>query len=486
MPRVIVESGDSLPVPVVPTDTSTWFFADMAARGSHLKPVHITSPSRAEGLIGERVAYSLARSAIDVVGSAWFARVVGPNPVAASVDLAGTGGTTLTVTAKEVGEFADGANDGYTLDIIDGPVGGSTFRVIVVKYGGVEVARSPEFDATTRQAAVDWSTADAIPVTVTIGVGTGLPATATGTALAGGDDDHQNATDAEWAAAINRFSKDLGPGQVTMLGRTTSQAHLDTMAAAAATNRKAILDGLNTTVKATLLAAAATLRTNVNAKEGAYYAPWVTYPGVSGAGTRVLPPSPFVAAAYARNDPLYGPDQPAAGDWGVLTGAIGLPDSTLSDDDYDDLNDAGVNMLREIYGVFEIMGARTLADPATSPTHYKVSNERLEMLIKARAAEIAQRFVGRKIDGQGVAMADWHGQLGAMMGALYLNGDLYPDPTDPRPETAFRVDTGSDVNTPESLQADQLLADIYFVPAPFAEMIKVTVTNVPIGTPLAA
>jgi hypothetical protein len=53
----------------------------------------------------------------------YYARVLGPNPVKASINLAGTG-TTLIVTADEYGDLANSKK----VKVIQGPVGGSGYR----------------------------------------------------------------------------------------------------------------------------------------------------------------------------------------------------------------------------------------------------------------------------------------------------------------------------------------------------------------------
>jgi hypothetical protein len=450
----------------------------------------LNGPADAAVKIGDRVSYSAARDAMDIVGaSSYFARVVGPNPVLATLNMTATG-VTHTINAKTVGDWANGAAGGLSVQVIQGPAGGASYRQYVVFLNAVEVERSPEFadNIASRQAVVDYSVSLTY-VNITLGAGSGIPAVAAAANLAGGTDDRANAGETEWAAAINRFTPDLGPGQVSMLGRTTDTAHTNLLAHALASNRFALLDGPNTLVKATLLANASPLRALLTAPYGALYAPWVSYPGTAPGTTRTLPPSMFVARAMASNDATDGPNQPSAGDWGLIGDALGLGFTAaipLTDLDYQDLNAAGVDMLRVINGILGIYGARTLADPATKPLKWKASNQRLEMLIKAECGEVGQQFQFREIDGQGITLAAWHGALTERMLRLYNRGDLYPDPLDRRPETAFVVETGPTVNTAALIADGILSAEIAYRPSSFAELVRVKVTNVGTATPIAA
>src|SRR3954468_22586160 len=148
-PGVEVSVSEALPVRALPTDTSRWFFADFAERGNHLVAFGVAGPAAAATKLGNVVPYSQARAAMDVFGgSAYFSRVVGPAPVFASVSLTGTTGATLVVTAKSVGDWANGATGGLTVEVANGP-SGSTTRVLIIRMtiGGVitELERTPEY-----------------------------------------------------------------------------------------------------------------------------------------------------------------------------------------------------------------------------------------------------------------------------------------------------------------------------------------------------
>src|SRR5687767_1385689 len=96
-----------------------------------LTPTRVLN-GRTLDLAQERTGVGIpAYDAIDValrerVPEVYFSRVVGPTPVAASVNIDGTAGGSpyaLTFTANEVGEWANGAAGGLMLEITS-PGGG--------------------------------------------------------------------------------------------------------------------------------------------------------------------------------------------------------------------------------------------------------------------------------------------------------------------------------------------------------------------------
>lgn len=482
-PGLEVTVSDAPPSRSLPTDTSRFFIVDFAQRGDHTTPVYIAGAGDAPAKVGDRVTYSYVRDAMDVYGGGvYYSRVVGPNPVLATLAVPGTTGNTLTANAKSVGDWANGATGGVSVEFQNGSAGAST-RIAVIRFNGAIVETST--DQTTRDGFVTWSQSSAY-VNFVAGAGSGLPTVAAAANLAGGTDDHANATDTQWAAAVNRFDRALGPGQVAMLGRTTAQAATDLLAHAQANNRVALLDGPNSMSKSTLTSAVTAIRSLANARYGGFFAPWVSFPGTAPGLTRTLPPSIFAAAKIAEVDPVQGPNQPAAGALGRLDGALGLATTgALTDLDYQDLNELGVNMIRMRLGVPTIFGWRTVADKDDFPLRWKLSNQRLEMAIIAESQDAGEPFIFRMIDGQGITQAGFGAAIGDRLMRMYVRGDLFADPADPRPETAFYVDTSAAVNTAQTIADGQLIADVAYRPSSFAELVKIRIVVVPIGTPIA-
>jgi hypothetical protein len=481
VPGTTVIERDSPNPASAPTDGSVWFVAEAAIRGDHTKAIRITSPAQVLSLLDGDCSYSFGPTAVKRFfasggSTVYYGRVVGPTPVKASALIAGAVGNVLKIEADSVGAWGNGATGGLTYAVTNGAVGGSATRQIQVYRNAVLVETSAEFDAATLQAAVDWSGLSSY-VRLTLQGGSGLATVAAATNLTGGTDDNANITAAQRAAALTVLSANLGPGQVSMPGITALQSRQDLIAHAQATNRRVVIDGqdLGPAGKATLKSDIVSARAAPGAQAGGTFTPWIVVPGTAAGSTRTIPPCSDVAALIAVTDRKFGPNQPAAGDQGIIRNAIGLT-QTFSDADADELNEASQNLIRVIDGQIQVYGWRTLLDKASNPNHWMLSNERLMMYIKARGRAIGKHYVFRKLDGR--TLEDCKIEMSGMLLDYYNAGDLVPDPADKRPGTAFRVDVGSNVNTPTTIQAGLLNVEITVRMASFAETVVIGVTKI--------
>lgn len=291
------------------------------------------------------------------------------------------------------------------------------------------------------------------------------------------------AADPGIAAALAALTKDLGPGQIFVrhsLGSdvATQQALL---AHAADTNRIALLHTADGDA-ASLVAAAAALRADANARYGALFAPHVTVPGVAGSTTRDVSYDPVVAGMMARNDVSYSPNVPAAGDLGQAQFATDV-NLRFTDFDYQTLNEGGVDMARLIYGGVRTYGYRTLVDPASpAGVWLDLGNARLNMSIVAQADSIGEHYVFTQIDGRRVTINEFGGDLRAMLVPMYEAGALYGA----TPEEAFDVNVGPSVNTEETIANGELHAVIQVRMSPFAEWVVIEVVKVATTQAIAA
>jgi hypothetical protein len=282
------------------------------------------------------------------------------------------------------------------------------------------------------------------------------------------------------AAALALFTKDLGPGQVSVPGRSTPATHLATAVHAEANNRVGILDGPDTAVTATLTAAATIAGITQNQERYvAMFAPWVTVPPTTSPGTnRTVPPSCIVAGLMARRDGEgWTQNQPAAGALGESDQGINTT-RTYIDVDRTTLNANGINILRPMYDGVRVYGYRTLADPSTDSNWKNLANARLFMRIQALADEIMERYVFRQLDGQRLVINEFGGELTGMLLPFWERGSLYGLV----PEQAFRVDVGPNVNTDATIANGELHAVVMLRMSEFAEeviveLVKVRVTE---------
>lgn len=279
-------------------------------------------------------------------------------------------------------------------------------------------------------------------------------------------------------AALALFTPDLGPGQVFAPGRVTAAQHVELAKHAALNNRVALHDGVNSANVATLTTLATPGTTALQDRVASLWAPWLDVPNPIGAGTVEAPPSAIVAGIMARNDANgVSQNQPSGG---VLGRSYIAQDAVVafSDADRTTLNANGVNILRPMFGGVRIYGYRTLADPndLSESNYLLLSNARLYMAIQAVLEVVAERFVLREIDGQGLVIQEFGGALTGELLPFWLRGSLYGG----SPDEAFRVDVGPNVNTEESIAAGELRANVALRMSPFAEEVILEIVKVKI------
>lgn len=472
-PGTNIAIRETPPVRSVPTDTGVWFIAGFAEKGSATAPILIQSMSDFERLLGDRVSYSYLYDAADTFfreggGTIYVARVFGPTPTYATITLLdGASGSSLVVKANSPGAWGAELN----IEVQEGD-DSSEFVLIVSHDTDGTLETSPSFESV--QEALDWANLSDY-ISLTDGGSGEIPDVIGAQSLTGGTDDRTNATDATWKAAIDRFSRDLGPGQVSYPGRTTSQAHADLLTHAMNNNRVAVLDAPNSGTKATVLAAADAART-ANARYGAMFAPWLVIPGLTGGTTRTVPPSALVAGKSAALDVSASPNTPAAGERGISLYATGISQASWTDAEREDLNDNGVNVLRLMSGQVRVYGWRSLANPDTESNWINFGNVRLVMAIAAQADLIGEQFMFDEIDGQGRTIGKFNAALSGMLLTYWQAGSLYGQTA----EQAYLVDTGAQVNTPTTIADGQLRAVLGLRASPFAEMVTIEIVKTPI------
>jgi phage tail sheath protein FI len=403
-------------------------------------------------------------------------RVVGPasvNATANILDQSGSvvpGDVALVATAVNAGAWANSLNFEVT-------VTGSDFEIIVSHDDDGELERSGLL--ADRAAAVAWS-ATSDYITLTLGASNEDPRAQGPTGLTTGTDDRASITDAQWLTALNVFSRDLGPGQVLAPGRTTTAGHGQLLDHAEANNRVALLDLANTAVVATLEAAIVAIQSRADARYGQVLAPWAVIPGIVPGTTRTVPYSAVQAGLYARSDRINSPNVPVAGQNGQARFVIDLAQS-WSDDDRETLNDAGIAIAKDVYGAIQTYGLRSAADPEDDPLWLQFPGARLLMAIRAECAVVAERKQFAQIDGKGLVFRDLQSDLeGEVLLPYFDQGSLYGE----TPEEAFRVDTGAQVNTAETIAAGEIRAAVGVRTSPGAELVYIQIARQAITQPL--
>jgi phage tail sheath protein FI len=470
-PGVNIAIRSTPPARIAPTDTGVWFLAGLTEKGSVVDPVLVTSLAEVEQKLGARVSYGLVYDALDVFFheggvKAYVARVVGAANVTAQAVLNDAGAApTFIVKANSPGEWGNSLNI-----VVTAGTAGGTFVLTVTHdvLGTLEV--SP--DLLDKAAAFAWAQNSGYIVLVDQ-ASLNDPAVVAAVSLSGGLDNQAGIVDADWTASLTRFSRTLGPGQVSFPGRTTTVAHAALQAHAAANNRVAILDAQNVanTGKATLLTALTNVR--ANGRWSAMFWPWDVIPGVVQGVNRTVPPSGRIAGNIARVDAKGSPNKPAAGESGQSSYALSLSQSAFIDADREQLNAAGLDISVIKYGGVRTYGWRSVADPSADAGWVNFGNSRLVMEIAAKADQIGETFIFSEIDGQGILAGSFGAALTGMLMPYWTRGSLYGV----APNEAFVVDVGPSVNTPTTIGNLELRAVIGLRASPFAEMITVEIVK---------
>lgn len=472
-PGVNVTIRDTIPPRSQPTDVDTWFVVGVAERGLPAATL-LRSMSDFTRYYGNR--WSTDPSLYDAIDTyfreggqkVYVSRVLGPAAVTAFKVLNdGTAAAAVRVEARGAGSWGNN----LTVQVAAGTVGG--YIKLQIRESGTLVEESPEVN--TKADLLNWTTSRYVVLT-SAGAGS-LPAVAAAAALATGADDYASIADTHRVTALVQFGLALGPGQVSIPGQTSGTIHSALLSHANLNNRVAILDAPDSASSATLVAAATALIADVNARYGGMFGPRAIVPGITYNTTRDVPYSAVQAGMMARNP---RPNEPAAGAQGVSRYAIQAK-YDYTDTERQTLNDAGVNIARNILGQVRTYGYRTLVNGTLLPQWLQLNSVRTIMAIKSKANEVGEIHMFKGIDGRGRELSKFNGDLTGVLIPYFEDGALYGD----TPEEAFYVDTGSLVNTPTTIAAGQLKATISVRTSPFAETVDIEIVKVPLPTTTA-
>lgn len=456
------------------TNTGQGIFVAPAAKGP-TTPTKIESMTAFDLAYGGDVTYSELRASVEQFFRhggrvAYVIRRVGPAAKAAELVLKDAANAdSLKVTASSPGDWGNA----LSVAIIAGT--GSAFIIAVSDASG-ELVRSDEL--ADKPAAVAWADAlagtgkDLIRVSALAGA---APKPIVATPLATGTDDRAAITDATLGAALAQLDEEKGPGQVTAPGLSTVAGHTALALHAEEFGRFAILDLPATFDEATIATHIGQLRTALG-KTAAHAFPVLGRGIVSTpiGTTKTVPGSAIVAGLMARVDALGNPNLPAAGKNGIADGLLGITHEFTDKATRARLNDLGANVFRTIQGQVRLYGYRTLAAKSTYKLYWRANNVRLDMAIRVKALAIAEDEEFAQIDGGGVEAANYGGKLAAMLKEYHRIGALYGA----TPDEAYRVQTDSAINTPDTIEDGRLIAKLSLKRSPFAERAEVLVAKV--------
>lgn len=465
MPGTIITEKTAQITRSAPVQVGTAFLAGRAQKGPANIAVEIRSDKAWEETFGDEIAGTTSRQEVrNFFGKGgsrmFFARIVGGGAVNSDVDLLDNDGqVSLVASAVGPGTFYDA----YNIDVVPGD-GAGQFKLRLTSDTDPTVDEtSPSF--ADRDSAIGWASRHSV-YRLTLGAADEDPDPAVGAvSFAGGAEDAAGINDARAQAALDLFHIDLGPGQVSFIGRSDTTARQQLLNHAANNRRAAILPLPNVSDAASLLALGAEIKGLDNSRKGAPFAPWLEgparAPGVPGA---FMSPVTSVMARIAANDSAGNiAGEPAAGDMGIIPNVAGLAADLRPIMDV--LTEANINCIIEDEGAVKIYGFRSGADKQSEPLHWQFGHTRLYMQIAAEADRILKRHVHRLIDGQRLRLGKLEGQLIDALAPFYTTGGLYAPAI---------IDVDS-VNTADTAQDGQLWAAIDLVMSSMGETVHLDI-----------
>ena len=482
--------------------TGTWFVTGLTAGGPTGVAVPVNSIQdyttyfgtyQNNAVAARTTGFTTLYDALDIYFReggirAYVARAVhAGGGVAATLTL---GTNFVTLTASGPGTWANSAStspQGLIVTVATGTAGGITLSVY---NNGIQVGNtSPLLFANTD--VQNWVNSLAVPgvlFNVTLNSGTpSLPA-AGSYYFTGGTDVSLSSgiVDSDYQTAAGFFPLALGPGQISVPGVTTQATAVNLIQIAQNSNRVALLDavdGAGVDNAAALITTATAIQTScitggIDPSYGAQFGPWIKSPGISTTQPntiapvfqRVIPPTAYVAANIAFVDNADDANVPAAG---VVNGSCAYANdvsTTYAASERVSLNAAGVNLMRNINGQVSVYGFRSLAADSNWTAF---NNVRFRMQIANDFDVLSEPFVFQEIDGKGQVFARLAGVLAGQCQNYWLRNSLYGV----NASDAYTVNTGPQVNTPATIAAGQINAQVNVRMAPQAEQVSVTITK---------
>ena len=95
------------------------------------------------------------------------------------------------------------------------------------------------------------------------------------------------------------------------------------------------------------------------------------------------------------------------------------------------------------------------------------------MQLQSEFETSGEAFMFKQIDGRGQLISQFNSALAGVCQGHWIKGSLYG----PTPDASFIVNTGTQVNTPATIAAGQLNANVSLKMSPFGEFITINVTK---------
>jgi hypothetical protein len=466
-----------------PVATDTVFMPVITRRGPVGEPVEAVDMVGMADAYGERDNYVLPHDCTEAAfalgaSRVVMSRVVGPDAEVATVTLNSAATPAVQIDAASPGEW------GNDLDVAI--VAGSSAELVtyVVRYLDVEVQRFID------QASVAEFVAASAGSQWVRGVdlaGPGQPDVTAATDLTGGLADEDNITLAEVRAALDAMPADLGRGQVLAPAWTTIAAAEMLLEHAADTNRVALVGAprsevydasVTTSWAGTVEALEEYFYDGVDiSRLGAFYGQWADMRPLSGTVARSVPWTVVVAGLTARQDRLgQGINVQPIEEAGkvpasVITAAVpavtDLERTALYPDRVNVAYATRTDGLRN-YGYQSVT-----ADPRWRQFNFS----RYAMSLAARLDVRAKQQLGGAPGRVTRATLQTFGAiLSAELLADFEAEEIFGD----TPEDAYTVDTGTTVNTIDTINAGDKRARVEVAMTPSGETVVIDLIKRPI------
>lgn len=454
-PGIAVAMTDPPPARFAQPGPDHAFVVGYFDRGVIAQAANIAALDRA---MGPRVNYSSARDEAATFlaegGRVITAtRVLGPGAAAASATLNDGDATPVArVQATSPGEWGNR----LTVDVED--AGDGAVR-LTIREDDVPVAVSPAVDDPQQLAA--WS--DQQDIVLVEPLEARLPAPVTGQTLSGGTDDRAGVTPSDWAAAVDRLDRRMGPGILLAPGVSDPEI-IAALAQHAADRNRILMVGLPDGVTLQdAVRAAQTLRAELpdTARLVGLFASGARVRPIVGEPDRLVSWAAVQAGIAARVWRDHGPGTPPFGITHGASRSVVRLSSEWSDDDRHALYLEGVNVASDDGQRIACWGYRTLD---LADLHHAW----VRMLLRWRLEQIAAQFVGPPITP--ATQASFHAQLESVCQEFVDAAAL----------TSYQVDTES-VNTPETAAARERHAVVSIRHTPTSDWVSIVVPILPIA-----
>jgi phage tail sheath protein FI len=235
----------------------------------------------------------------------------------------------------------------------------------------------------------------------------------------------------------------------------------------ASTNRLGLVTVAAGTTAANAIVAAAAVASGENLA-----LVWPHVKATTNAGTLTIEPTGLAlgarARAHAAEGPWASPVRDVYGKAKWVTDLYAGSDTTAAQ--WLTLNEGNVSVVRTSNGSLRLYGWRSI-DAPDGVTNLQAAQHRDTInRVAVGCQRIAEEFVGRTVDGKGLVLGEFAGQLTGFLASM--SGGFYAGADDP----GWVVDVGPGVNTTANLAAGDVAAAVGVRLAPSAEFITIRIS----------